>query len=273
MRRTVHALTAVVFLTMPVGAQNADLRPGYLGPDFESSDGGSSTRGPGCPGGESGRADLQLQTDNNGHIGIQYVPSLDIYCSSSRGVGEIPPHLLYKLDNMGRVIGQVEQIPEADSDPWGYRDLACDGRFLYGGWEGGVARHRLDGTGGELFISGAPPGIRAWSGLAYDPSGDDGNGSLWVSDFSRELIEVSMSGTLLAATPISARNGRSWGLPTTRLPAICGATKVYARAKSSRSTFRTDRLLRADLRVWASSRAASPAIAAARDPVATSRAD
>ena len=90
-------------------------------------------RGP-CPGGESGRADLGIQTGNIFHTGIQYVPGGDFYWGSAGDVAA--GNRVYKFDNMGNLLaGQgFTQIAGANTDPWGYRDMASDGTFLYGGW-------------------------------------------------------------------------------------------------------------------------------------------
>ena len=149
---------AAALLAMPVMAQDADVDPNYVPPDVEAVSSGSWTFGTGgCPGGVWGRADLGAQTGSTGHLGIQYVPSLDMYWSSSRGTGG-PPHKLYSFDNAGVMTGEVDQAGSAGS-AWGYRDLASDGTFIYGGWNAGLSRHNLDGTGGTQIIFGAAPGM------------------------------------------------------------------------------------------------------------------
>ena len=175
-------------------ASATDAAPGQAGQPIP--------RGP-CPGGESGRADLGIQTGNIFHTGIQYVPGADFYWGSARdAVG----NRVYKFDNMGNLLaGQgFTQIAGANTDLWGYRDMASDGTFLYGGWAGGVARHNInDGSGGVLHIAGAAPGgVGTWRALAYDPTGDSGNGSFWTASFGSALVEVrAVNGALLNTFP------------------------------------------------------------------------
>ncbi len=133
-------------------------------------------RGP-CPGGESGRADLQFQTGTDGHTGIQYVAGGDFYWGSAR-VQTGGGNRVYKFDNMGNLLAGQDfaQIAGANTDLWGYRDMASDGTFLYGGWSGGLARHNVnDGSGGVLHIAGVAPGVGTWPGCGLAAVGPRGN--------------------------------------------------------------------------------------------------
>ncbi|MCB9855170.1 MAG: hypothetical protein H6818_05735 [Phycisphaerales bacterium] len=114
--------------------------------------------------------------------------------------GQITGHAnqVYVLDEQGALLYAYDQVPNAAADQWGYRDGASDGTYLYFGWAGGVARHDADGAGGVQIIFGPVPGTGAtWRALAYDPTGDGGNGSLWTQSFTSNLVETDMSGNLL----------------------------------------------------------------------------
>lgn len=107
---------------------------------------------------------------------------------------------VYVVDgNSGTVVGQYTQIPGAAGDSWGYRDGMFDGEYVYFGWGGGVARHDITApyAGTQVIAGGAPGGVGTWRALAYDPTGDGGRGSIWCASFGSDLIETTMTGTLL----------------------------------------------------------------------------
>ncbi len=105
---------------------------------------------------------------------------------------------VFVLDASGELLRSYPQIAGAATDGFGYRDGASDGTYVYFGWGGGVARHNADGSDGTLFIAGPTPGTSVtWRALAYDPTGDNGNGSFWSQSFNSGLIESDLSGNLL----------------------------------------------------------------------------
>ncbi|HRX87546.1 MAG TPA: hypothetical protein P5572_21175, partial [Phycisphaerae bacterium] len=109
---------------------------------------------------------------------------------------------VFVFDETGRFVRQFPQIEPARSDSFGYRDGATDGTYVYFGWGDGVARHNLDGSGGVQIIFGPVPGTGAvWRALAYDPTGDGGNGSLWTESFNSDLVETDLQGNLLHQFP------------------------------------------------------------------------
>ena len=126
------------------------------------------------------------------------------YHCSARDLGTTPNDV-WLFDPAGVLQGSYDQIAGAGSDAWGYRDGACDSMmYVYFGWGGGVARHSMaDGSGGTLMFTGSPPG-GTWRAMAYDPTGDNGNGSLWSASFSSVLVEVDLSGNQLTSFPVGA---------------------------------------------------------------------
>ena len=119
---------------------------------------------------------------------------------SARGVLGGRDHI-HEFDTNGvYTTVSVDQVAGAQSSSWGYRDGAADrSAHIFYGWEDGVARHNADGSGGVQIISGGIPFVGGtWHGLAFDPTGDGGNGSLWAVNFTSDrLAEVSLSGALL----------------------------------------------------------------------------
>ncbi|MCA9252405.1 MAG: hypothetical protein KDA54_14870 [Phycisphaerales bacterium] len=142
---------------------------------------------------------------------MQYGPVCDpvIHVSARVIIPGVPNRAneVFIMDPSGEVIRSYPQIAGAATDSFGYRDGASDGTYVYFGWAGGIARHNADGSGGMLLISGPTPGTgTTWRALAYDPTGDNGNGSLWSQSFNSGLIESDMSGNLLHQFP---NNGSS----------------------------------------------------------------
>lgn len=142
-------------------------------------------------------------------VGAISVPALSQieYWGSSRGLGGAP-HVIYGFDAAGTwTLDEPQQVAGAQSSAWGYRDGAFDGTYTYWGWETGVARHNADGSGGTQIISGGGPN-GMWRALAYDPTGDGGNGSLWTCSWGTRLVEVDMAGNQLNWYP----NNYAWSL-------------------------------------------------------------
>ncbi len=115
---------------------------------------------------------------------------------------------VFTFDASGTMTGQYDQIAGAYADSWGYRDGAYDGQSVYFGWGGGVARHDADGSNGTLMFDGTNAPGGTWRALAFDPTGDGGNGSLWSASFASDLVEADMSGNILTTFP----NTSTWSL-------------------------------------------------------------
>lgn len=104
---------------------------------------------------------------------------------------------VFMFDAAGNLTGSYDEIAGARTDAWGYRDGAFDGTSVYFGWGGGVARHDADGSNGVLMFDGTNAPGGTWRALAYDPTGDRGNGSFWSASFTSSLVEADMSGNIL----------------------------------------------------------------------------
>jgi hypothetical protein len=104
-------------------------------------------------------------------------------------------------DATGTLLGSYAQIAGASSDTWGHRDGASDGTYVYFGWAGGVARYDADGSNAVLLFDGTNAPGGTYRALAYDPTGDGGNGSFWSANFASVLVEVDFNGNLLTSWP------------------------------------------------------------------------
>lgn len=104
----------------------------------------------------------------------------------------------FMFDESGNLLKIYDAVPGAQNDAFGYRDGTSDGTYIYFGWTTGVARHDADGSNGVQIIFGPTPGTAVtWRGLAYDPTGDNGNGSFWTQSFTSDLVECTLTGVLL----------------------------------------------------------------------------
>lgn len=128
------------------------------------------------------------------------------YWVTARRTPRLPltnPHMLFEFDAFGNYVAGYTQPAAAQSSNWGIRDLAFDGsRYLFGGFEGDrvLAFDTVSRTWAPAFDWTVPSGltfstIRA---LAYDPTGDNGSGSLWTANFSSEHVEFSRTGNVLS---------------------------------------------------------------------------
>jgi hypothetical protein len=198
-KRLIEVAILAAFAAAPVLAQapDADVDPNAKAPGNWTF--GTAT----CAGlGATTLGPIDAETPsggNNGILGVAYLNGT--YHVSSRGVGAVAPHLVYRFDSAGAFLGSYQQVAGSSTSAWGYRDLDTDGTFIYGGWETGLARHNADGTGGTvLTAAGAPGGVGTWRALAYDPSGAGGAGSFWTASFGTALAEVRADNRALIRT-------------------------------------------------------------------------
>ncbi len=210
MKRLIEVTLLAAFAAAPVLAQvpDADVDPNPASP-------GSWAFGTSIPCatlGETtfGPINVGAPTPRAGQLGVGFLNG--VYHVSTRGTDVSPftPHAVLRFDSTGAFLGEYPQITQTNTSAWGYRDLATDGTFLYAGWETGVARHNADGSGGTLVFNGtAPGGVGIWRALAYDPTGDGGNGSFWTCNFGSALVEVRKSNfTMIRSFP----NLDNWSL-------------------------------------------------------------
>ena len=126
-----------------------------------------------------------------------------------------------------------DQHPIVHPGPWGYRDGTNDGTLLYFGNEDGIFSHNPDGSNAQQVIAGAGPNGN-YRALAYDPTGDGGNGSFWSANFDSSLVEVSRTGGTHATRP-GGRNARTLARSAARSRATASRPVYASRASKSKT--------------------------------------
>src|SRR5688572_24768531 len=154
------------------------------------------------------RIDAQTVVGNNGCLGC----ARDLqgnYWVSARAPGLTGKHKLYKLGPNGALLNTYDQPSNyaatavTGAGPWGMRDLAYDGRYIYGGEENvcsGFKVYAFD------TITNAFDSTRYWTApastvivraLVFDPTGNSNQGTMWSGDFGAPVVEFDRAGTVL----------------------------------------------------------------------------
>jgi hypothetical protein len=125
---------------------------------------------------------------------------------SSSGVAT--DNRIYRLTSAGAVVDSILQ-PNVGSG-WGFRDMAFDGTYLYGGCESTVIT-AWDLTGAMVPVMNAtkPAGAAIVRALAYDPITD----SFWTGNFGSALFNFTRTGTIIwtgPTAPLTAVYGMVW---------------------------------------------------------------
>lgn len=131
-------------------------------------------------------------------------------------------HRLWLFDSAGAYQNKwVDQVAGAQTSSWGHRDGCFDGKYVYFGWENGVARYNQDGSGGTTIVVGRAPGNKTWRAMAHDPKLDGGKGGFWTADFGSALSSTTMLGKLIKSFPMDRwslyglsfdpKDGNLWG--------------------------------------------------------------
>jgi hypothetical protein len=168
---------------------------------------------PNFPGGGN-KIDVQATSGNNGCLGCAR-DMTGHYWVSSRAPGSTGRHKLYKFGPNGALVATFDQLTSYAASatpgfgPWGLRDLAYDGvAHIYGGAENtstgsivsafNVLTGQWDSTKDWVAPASGPTIVRC---LAYDPNGDNGNGTMWTGDFGANIVEFKRDGTILRSMP------------------------------------------------------------------------
>lgn len=192
-----------------------------------------------CPdgglGSPFGSFELDSQTGNNGQLGLERLGGE--FFVSSRGVGALPPHLVYVFGASGNLVRSFQQPAGTSASFWGLRDLTSDGTNLFGGDEtqvygfdpqGVAVTQALAANGprslGNFTNSAAHVLVGAFRGLAFDRNGNGGNGSFWVASYSSPLVEMSLSGAVLRQFP----NNSSWSIYGIAIDAVANSLWIYS---------------------------------------------
>jgi hypothetical protein len=133
-------------------------------------------------------------------------PAFHVSSRVNTGTGE---NRVFLFDAAGMYSGySYIQAPGAAGDTWGYRD-GCTDRdgHVFFGWGGGLVMQDNDGSNQvQIFPDGGPNGT--WRALAFDTTGDGGNGSIWSASFGSDLVEADLLGNILGTYP----NVDGWSL-------------------------------------------------------------
>lgn len=167
-----------------------------------------------------GPLDLDAATGVASSLGVATLGGVAfVSARGSVGSGGSPPHTLTAIDlATGAVLNQALQTPLATVSDWGFRDGTSDGVHLMFGHERGIevitAASALSASAVTLanvvMADNGPQtivnpirfaGASVHRGLAFDPSGNGGRGSIWVGDFRDDIWEIDLNGTLLRTLP------------------------------------------------------------------------
>ena len=139
------------------------------------------------------------------------------YYVSGRGDGV--QRLLYEFDGNGTLLQEIPQPPIAQGTVNGVRDMATDGTNIIGGSAVGLLAFDINGLPVSTLVTvnnpAAPfgpqpitgPAFTAlggiFRGVAFDPGGNSGNGSIWVSNnaVGLDIFEIDLQGNILTQFP------------------------------------------------------------------------
>lgn len=141
------------------------------------------------------------------NLGCQYLNG-SVYVSGAASSAS-GPYSIFVLDQQGVLLGSFPQ-PAAVTSGFGLRDGASDESSLFFGSEQGI--FAFDPSGNPvttIFAANGPqtpalpitgPGLAVlgnYRALAYDPSGNGGNGSFYAGNFGSDVIEIDLAGNVL----------------------------------------------------------------------------
>ena len=155
-------------------------------------------------------------------LGVQKLGNFIYVTGRGKGPVTVGPHTVYVFDLKGKLVRSFNQNPQTKGTRWGWRDMATDGIGLFAGFDFGI--HFVDTTGKLVNRVRAkngmqtlaknpipnPTGLTASRALAYNPEGNRGNGSLWVANFTSDLVEIDLNGSVLRRFPASTNTPRWW---------------------------------------------------------------
>jgi hypothetical protein len=162
--------------------------PGARGPDVEGQGGGGTIGSP------LFAIDLEAATGNVNCQGIEF----DGEYWWVTGGSNIIVSYLYKLSSSGQLLEKYPQ-PAGNWGFQGWRDIAYDGEFLYGGDDSAAPGMitQIDPANGRPTGVYIPTPLLVARALAYDAVTD----SFWTADLNSLLYNIARNGTVLGAYP------------------------------------------------------------------------
>ncbi len=139
--------------------------------------------------------DVEGLTGDNGCVGVCW--DGNYIWISGRGVSP-NPNMIYIISRDGSQL--VNQFPATPS-AWGVRDMSADGRYIYGGWESGLIKFDPSPLPANpaTIVSTIPfPASQQFGRAnAFDPAGNNGQGSFYCGNISSPMYEMDTNGNLL----------------------------------------------------------------------------
>ncbi len=179
--------------------------------------------------------DLDVATGGALSLGVAHLAG-EYFISAFDGTATTP-HTIHVLDSSGAPVRTMPQLENSTTSAFGYRDGATDGASIMFGNEAGI--RILDPNTGLLAatiqtanglqplrfnpVGGASLAVTGnHRGVAYDPAGNSGNGSLWAASFASDLVEMDLDGNILTQYVTDPANpwsiyGLAWDAKTTSL--------------------------------------------------------
>lgn len=176
----------------------------------------------------SAQLDADTLNTSNGNLGVAMSArgGADRIYVTHRGNmgGTAAPHSIGVWDydfNTGAAtfVSEIQQDPFTSASGWGYRDGARDdvSGLMFFGVEGGIQCIDENGVAQTTFNGQTIPNpivessgaLGTHRGVAYDPLGNGGAGSLFSGNFGSDIFEFALDGTLLHQYPQPAA-GTQW---------------------------------------------------------------
>jgi hypothetical protein len=182
----------VCLMVFPAMAQDNDVSPNLTNNEASIQGSGGSR----VLGSTLFRYDVESIAGSARLLGVEF-DGTNFYISGGTvgGVG----HEIYVINQTGGLVTQYLQ-PGAAVGSWGFRDLAWDGTYLYGGqdsWNPGMF-HQIDPATGTLIKSIGPVGsLNPTRALAYDETTD----TFWTASWGSDLFHVDRNGIVIGNYP------------------------------------------------------------------------
>ncbi len=133
---------------------------------------------------------------------------------SATGVGIGVLHQIHEFDPKGQWLGSFPQPVAQQASAFGIRDMAHDGASFIGVSDIGVSVFDRAGLPVQSLQAAAGPStfnqpiqgaalalLGTMQAVAFDPAGDAGRGSLFVASDLSDILEIDLSGSILASIP------------------------------------------------------------------------
>ncbi|MBC8204586.1 T9SS type A sorting domain-containing protein [bacterium] len=135
--------------------------------------------------------DVQSITGDNRCLGCEFDGTY-FWVSGAGATGY--ENNIHLIDANGNYVSTFQSAPPITY--WGLRDLCFDGAYMYSGWEQGFECYDAQ-THAHVATLTWPAGYVFPRASAYDPEGDNGNGSFYAGNFGSPMYEFDREGNLI----------------------------------------------------------------------------